>query len=161
MKKIKLITEILGIFCLTALIVLTIMAVCSRYLIKSPLAWAEELQMTCMLWAVMLGGIVAAWDKVALSIDLIQHFLNVKWKRYLSRFSFLVTALTMGPLVYYAWKLSIIGKGKITNILKIPYTYLDLAVFVGALGIGLISLVYVFITPVQENIKKQKNIEGE
>ncbi|MDR2386710.1 MAG: TRAP transporter small permease [Deltaproteobacteria bacterium] len=143
-KIIKLIFEILGMVCLTALILLTIAAVFARYFLNSPLAWGEETQMICIIWAVMFGGIACAWEKVALAIDIVPNLLGPKWKSRLERFSCLVTFLTMIPLVYYGYRLSLIGRNKITNILYIPYTYINVAIPVGAAGIALVSLVYVF-----------------
>ncbi|MDR0622002.1 MAG: TRAP transporter small permease [Deltaproteobacteria bacterium] len=143
-KIVKLIFEILGIVCLTVLIILTIAAVIARYFLNSPLAWCEEVQMICIIWAVMFGGIVCAWDKVALAIDIVPNFLGPRGKNWLERFSCLVTALAMVPLVYFGLKLAVIGRNKITNILYIPYTYVNLAIPVGAAGIAIVSLVYVF-----------------
>ena len=147
LKIVKTIIEALGIICLAALIILTIAAVVARYFLNSPLAWGEEVQMICMIWAVMLGGIVAAWDRVALAIDIVPNLLGPAGRRRLARLAYLITALTMMPLVYFGWQLAVIGRNKITNILYIPYTYVNLAIPVGAAGMALVSLVYVFSRP--------------
>jgi TRAP-type C4-dicarboxylate transport system permease small subunit len=162
LKIAKIIVETLGVICLTALIILTIAAVAARYFLNSPLAWGEEVQMICMIWAVMLGGIAAAWERVALAIDIVPNLAGPAGRRWLGRLGYLITALTMIPLVYYGCQLAIVGRNKITNILYIPYTYVNLAIPVGAAGIALISLIYVFTRPPAEKpAEDEPSGEGE
>jgi len=129
---------------LIALAGLTLTAVIKRYFLNSPLPWAEEVQMLLLLWAVMLGGVIAAWERVALAIDFIHGLVPPAVKNALDKIILTVTALSMLPLVYYGWQLALGAKSKMTNILFIPYFYIDLAVPVGAAGIGLVSLAHLF-----------------
>lgn len=146
-RLLKKTVEALGVAGLAALILVTLSAVGSRYLLNAPLAWGEEVQMTLMIWAVMLGGVVAAWDRSALAIDLFPLLWGERGRRRLDWVSRLITALTMCPLVYYGWRLYKISRTKLTNILHLPHSWLVLAVVVGALGIGLVSLAQMIRPP--------------
>jgi TRAP-type C4-dicarboxylate transport system permease small subunit len=152
----KLLVELMAGACLSSLILLTLLAVFARYILNSPLAWAEEVQMFLMIWTVMLGAIIAAWHKSALRIDIIFSLTTPRFHLFLERLAWAVTVAIIIPIGYYGWRLSVVGKNKMTNLLFISYSYINIAILVGAIGIALISLIY-FCRPK----RKREAVGGE
>ena len=112
-----------------AIVVITIIAVFMRYILNDPLQWIEEVLIALYLWAIMFGAASAMKNRGHVSIDA------------------LVVALPKSVviLVTFGWlglQLSLAAGDKITPILGFKYTYIDLAVPVGAFWMAFYLLLH-------------------
>ncbi|KAA8998490.1 TRAP transporter small permease [Affinibrenneria salicis] len=122
------------------LVVMTIGAVFMRYFINQPIQWTEEMSGFLMIWVVMLGGAVAERDRAHLTIPFVVDALSDRLRNGLR---ILVALFSVVLLLYMAWlgyRLAEMTQFKVTQILKISWYWIDLAVPVGALGTACFTL---------------------
>ncbi|MCC8189042.1 MAG: TRAP transporter small permease [Planctomycetes bacterium] len=133
--------DILAALCIAALIGLMFVSIIFRYLVRSPFMWAEEVIGLLFLWAIMLGAVSAQKVNGHLSVDLLVKKFPPTLRSVTTIVIKLVFAGVLVLMIGYGWDLSLEARDKITNMLSISYTYIDLAVPVGAAGM----LVYLLI----------------
>lgn len=141
--------EFSAAFALFVLVVMTIGAVFMRYFIGQPIQWTEEMSGMLMIWVVMLGGIVAERDRAHLTIPFVMDMLPTTIRRVIA---VLVALLSLCVLLYMAWlgyRLAEMAQFKVTQILKVSWFWIDLAVPVGALATALYTL-YWLITDIKQ-----------
>lgn len=134
------VAEFSAAFALFVLVVVTIGAVFMRYFIGQPLQWTEEMSGMLMIWVVMLGGVVAERDRAHLTIPFLMEMLPGKLRRVIA---VLVALLSIALLLYMAWlgyRLAEMAQFKVTQILKVSWFWIDLAVPVGALATAIYTL---------------------
>eukprot|EP01132_Coremiostelium_polycephalum_P012692 gene12692-15514_t len=134
------VAEFSAAFALFVLVVMTIGAVFMRYFIGQPLQWTEEMSGMLMIWVVMLGGVVAERDRAHLTIPFLMEMLPGKLRRVIA---VLVAVLSIALLLYMAWlgyRLAEMAQFKVTQILKVSWFWIDLAVPVGALATAIYTL---------------------
>jgi TRAP-type C4-dicarboxylate transport system permease small subunit len=127
---------------LAVLVVITILSVVMRYVFASPIFWLEEVSELLMIWIVMMGAIVAERDGQHLSIPLLMDTLPT---RVQAAIGFLVSLLSLGVLLYMIYLsalLALSARTKITSILHISWTWIDLAVPVGAAGLAIYMVMH-------------------
>ena len=141
--------EFSAAFALFVLVVMTIGAVFMRYFIGQPIQWTEEMSGMLMIWVVMLGGIVAERDRAHLTIPFVMDMLPATIRRVIA---VLVALLSLCVLLYMAWlgsRLAEMAQFKVTQILKVSWFWIDLAVPIGALATALYTL-YWLITDIKQ-----------
>lgn len=125
-----------------AIVLITILAVFMRYILNDPLQWIEEVLVTLYLWAIMLGAASAMKVRGHVSIDALVAVLPKSAQRYVQYFN---DVLGIVILVTFGWlglQLSMAAGDKITPILGIKYTYVDLAVPIGAFWMAFYLLLH-------------------
>ncbi|EHD2974981.1 TRAP transporter small permease [Escherichia coli] len=140
MRLFSKVAEFSAAFALFVLVVMTIGAVFMRYFIGQPLQWTEEMSGMLMIWVVMLGGVVAERDRAHLTIPFLMEMLPGKLRRVIA---VLVAVLSIALLLYMAWlgyRLAEMAQFKVTQILKVSWFWIDLAVPVGALATAIYTL---------------------
>ena len=115
-----------------AIVVITILAVFMRYILNDPLQWIEEVLITLYLWAIMLGAVSAMKTRGHVSIDALVVALPKTMQRYLAYFNDVVSIVVLVAFGWLGLQLALAAGDKITPILGFKYTYIDLAVPVGA-----------------------------
>jgi len=58
--------------------------VIGRYVFQSPIIWAEEIMIYIMIWAVLTGAVLVAWDGSHLKMDFFTLTLPSPWKEILN-----------------------------------------------------------------------------
>ena len=141
MKVLKYFFNILSLLALSALIMVTVSSVFMRYVVQKPFGWSEEVSLVLFVWLVMSGAAIAEIDDEHVSIDIfimkmpVKHRLIIKCiELFITTFSFLVIIYLSIKLMGGAWE-------KVTPILYVPYTFIDLAIPVGLLGILVFRIV--------------------
>lgn len=146
--------ELSAALALLILVVMTISAVFMRYFMGQPIQWTEEMSGLLMIWVVMLGGVVAERDRAHLTIPFVVDMLPAKIKRIIAT----LTALaSVGLLLYMAllgYRLAEMTQFKLTQILKISWFWIDLAVPVGALATAVYTL-YWLINDLKQSSSKE------
>lgn len=125
---------------LGGVMVLTVIAVFKRYVMSSPLQWAEEVNGILFLWAIMIGCASAKGRNIHLTINILSSHISPRLKTKLLILIESITILIMSFLGYYGIQLASQVKFKITNILNISFSYYDYAIPVGAFGVAIFSL---------------------
>ncbi len=134
MRVLGKIAELCAALALFILVVMTISAVFMRYFMGQPIQWTEEMSGFLMIWVVMLGGVVAERDRAHLTIPFVVDMLPGKIKRVVAT---VVALASIGLLLYMAWlgySLAVMAQFKVTQILKISWYWIDLAVPVGTIA---------------------------
>lgn len=128
--------EVAAVLTLFLLVIITIAAVIMRYCFNMPLQWTEEFSGLLMIWVVMFGAVVAERDNTHLSIPFLADALTQRRQRVLTLFVSLISILLLIIMAWSAWKLAAGTAFKTTQILKISWFWIDIAVTIGAIGIA-------------------------
>ncbi|WP_149992725.1 TRAP transporter small permease [Escherichia albertii] len=145
--------EVAAVLTLFLLVIITIAAVIMRYCFNMPLQWTEEFSGLLMIWVVMFGAVVAERDNTHLSIPFLADALTRRRQRVLTLFVSLISILLLIIMAWSAWKLVAGTAFKTTQILKISWFWIDIAVTIGAIGIACFTTLRL--------IKKTSHKEGE
>lgn len=132
MKFLKSLDDWLAKFFMVTIVIITVVAVFMRYILNDPLQWVEEVLIALYLWAIMLGAASAMKNRGHVSIDALVTVLPKTAQRYIQRFNDVVGIVVLSAFGWLGLQLSLAAGDKITPILGIKYTYVDLAVPVGA-----------------------------
>ena len=144
--------EVAAVLTLFILVIMTIAAVIMRYCFHMPLQWTEEVSGLLMIWVVMFGA-VAERDNTHLSIPFLADALTSRGQRILAFLVSLMSIILLVVMAWSAWKLAAGTAFKTTQILKISWFWIDIAVTVGAIGVACFTALQL--------IKKTPRKEGE
>ncbi|GHU25671.1 C4-dicarboxylate ABC transporter permease [Betaproteobacteria bacterium] len=125
-----------------AIVLITILAVFMRYILNDPLQWIEEMLIALYIWAIMLGAASAMKVRGHVSIDAFVVLLPRRAQRYVQHFNDIVGIVVLLAFGWLGWLLSMAAGDKITPILGFKYTYVDLAVPVGAFWMAFYLLLH-------------------
>lgn len=123
-----------------AIVLITVLAVFTRYLLNSPILWVEEILIALYLWAIMLGGASAMKSRRHISIDVFFVMLPKKAQRYAQYVNDVICIVVLVTFGWLGLQLALESGDKITPILQISYFYVDLAVPVGCFWMALYLL---------------------
>lgn len=114
------------------IIVITVAGVFMRFVLGTPLKWMEEASLALFVWLTFIGASSVMKQDAHVKIDFLIERSSAKtryvlaWIRHIvALFVFIFVFIVLGyELASNAW-------GKLTPILRIRYTYIDLAVVLG------------------------------
>ena len=126
---------------MVGLIVLTFVGVIRRYFLRDPITWMEEVQMLLFLWVVFLGGSAAFRTGSHIAIEIVVDALPKKIGGF------------MGYLFMQEWSYyyQLMEAGKVTTLLRIPYSIVYLVVPVG----GILMIVSMLFAAYRQFIAKK------
>ena len=135
-KIVSKVEELIAVVGLSAMTIITLVAVFFRYVLQSPIIWSEEAARYLMVWSTMLGISIATRQKAHLGIDIFVSMAPKKLQRALEIFSTLMMIvmfvfLTIISIVFIQ---SAIRTGNVSPMLRIPFYIIYLAL---PLGFGL------------------------
>lgn len=136
MKPIARITDWLAALPLFVLLAIFNVAVVMRYFIDRPLQWTEEVAGLLMIWIVMLGGIAAERDNQHLAIPVVVDLLPPKATAAINLVVSLLSAAFLLYVSYVGLMLALTVKFKVTDILRVSYFWIDIAIPVGFVAIA-------------------------
>lgn len=136
---------------LACLIVLTVGGVLKRYILRNPISWLEEIQALLFMWITFIGGSAAFRYASHVSIEILVDSLPKKIGGLIERFDVLLQLLILGYLGYqeFTYYFQLISTGKVTNLLRIPYSVAYLALPIG----GVLMLVSMLWASYQQFVK--------
>ena len=136
---------------LACLIVLTVGGVLKRYILRNPISWLEEIQALLFMWITFIGGSAAFRYASHVSIEILVDSLPKKIGGLIERFYVLLQLLILGYLCYqeFTYYFQLISTGKVTNLLRIPYSVAYLALPIG----GVLMLVSMLWASYQQFVK--------
>jgi TRAP-type C4-dicarboxylate transport system permease small subunit len=125
--------DIISSVSLVAIILLTILGVLFRYVFNAPIQFIEEVSEGLIIWVVFMGASSAMKRGAHIGIDIIVDEMGPRLRKIFNIISLLITTSLLIFLCVYGYKLAIQAGMKITPLLKVPYTYIDMAVPIGSL----------------------------
>ncbi|WP_417211662.1 TRAP transporter small permease [Antarctobacter sp.] len=124
-----------------ALVGITAAAVFARYVIGHPFQWTEEFSGLLMVWIVFLAAISCEIDNDHLSIDMVVEVLSKNLKYVIAVAVALASIGLLLTMSWLGWDLTQSAGLKKTQILRISWFWIYLAVVVGCLGSAVVIAV--------------------
>lgn len=131
---------------LALLLCLTFVNVIMRYIMRSPITWAEELQMFMFLWIVYLAAGAAFRHSSHVVIEIIVDALPKGPKRIAEIIGFVLSLIVLCYLAIQgnAYYMQMVSTGKISTLLRIPYKYAYAVIPIGNV-LMIVSLIYFYV----------------
>lgn len=151
-------------FALVFLIGLTFIGVIMRRVLGAPIIWQEEIQVFCILWLVFLasGAVFRTIGHVSIEIFVEMFNKKVQWA-----IDIVIYLVVMVMLIYtFSRSMILVDQlfttGRTTNILKIPYGFLYMALPIGCILMMISNTIVVIKKNFIEAFKKVKDAkEGD
>lgn len=126
------IDDIIAVFALSVVTFLTIINVFCRFILNNPISWAEEVTLGFFIWLIFVGISSAMKRGGHIGVD---YFIN-KMPVTLRKIFTLVGAAAIYYVliyifIYLGYQFALQAESKITPVLGISYTYIDMAVPIG------------------------------
>ncbi len=106
-------------------------AVVMRYWMHQPLQWTEEMAGLLMIWIIMLGSVAAERSNQHLAIPMLVDMFSEKVRDVVNAIIAIISGLFLLYVSYAGYKLSMAAQFKVTDVLRVSYFWIDIAVPVG------------------------------
>lgn len=117
---------------LVLVVLVTSVGVFFRYVLNDPIMWTIELATVAFVWLTFIGASSAMRDDMHIGIDLVTNFLPARAQAGLAIVVNLLMLWLMWFFIQGGWSFAWSAWLKITPLMHWPYTWIDLAVPVGA-----------------------------
>jgi C4-dicarboxylate transporter DctQ subunit len=124
--------ELVGSGAFVGMTVIVFVNVVSRYVFNDPIPGADELATLCFTWAVFVGAAAAVRQRLHIGIEFIVNWFPPRGRAALGLLVVALMAFFAGLIGFYGVKLMLAGNFKLTPVLQWPYTWIYLAIPVGA-----------------------------
>lgn len=134
MDEISLPEKIIFYFSGGALIIMTLIVAInsiSRYFFNSPLMIVEEVATTMFVWLIFTGASICYKQKMHIGIECFVGLLPQKIQKIIAIIVDIILIIANVVLVILSLKLTISAWSKLTPVLGIPYTFIDISAFFG------------------------------
>ena len=118
----------LAVATLVVIILITVAGVFMRYVVGEPLKWTEEVSKALVVWFTFLGASTLMRSDEHVSIDVLVCRLPPRLRYATRLFRMIVMTTVLVFLAVWGTKLLFIAWHKITPILHVRYTFIDLIV---------------------------------
>lgn len=92
--------QLLLIILICMLVIFTFIQVLSRFILKMPIAWSEEIIRMNFVWLIFLGAAIGVKEKTHLALDIVTSSLNGKFKFYMNILVLIIMIVTSGVLFF-------------------------------------------------------------
>jgi TRAP-type C4-dicarboxylate transport system permease small subunit len=140
MKALQRITDSLAAVPLLILIVIFNIGVVKRYWLSEPLQWTEEISGLLMIWIVMIGAIAAERDNQHLTISVVTDLLPGRVAATVDLVISTLSAIFLLYVGYVGYKLADHVTFKVTEVLRISWFWIDIAIPVGCVFIAFYTM---------------------
>lgn len=124
------------------MVVLTCWQVFTRYVLKNPSTWSEELVSYLFAWMSLLGSSIVTSESGHMNIPVLVDRLNPQMRSYMRILHELIALLfSLAILVYGGWQISRLAMGQMTSSLGVP---VGIFYFVMPLC-GVLNIIYTII----------------
>lgn len=120
--------------------IITVNVLC-RYILKSPIHWAEELAVIALAWATFIGSAVCFKRQAHLGMDFLITHLPRRGRRLMQQFIMLALFCFFVFITYLATDFAL-NTQKTTPYFKLNYGYVYISVALGFLSMSVYSLIY-------------------
>ncbi|MFM1652627.1 TRAP transporter small permease [Brevibacillus sp. B_LB10_24] len=149
--------DVLASLTILAIIGVTVLGVFMRFVIGSPLKWTEEISLALFVWFTFIGTSTVTKRDEHISIDFFVARMPQGLQTFFAYFRAAVTFITfLVVFVYLGFQLSVHAWDKLTAILRLPYTFIDIAVPIG----GALAAVHMLLRwAAKRKIDKGRGVE--
>ncbi|KKW67075.1 hypothetical protein AAV94_12100 [Lampropedia cohaerens] len=140
MKTLERLAMILAGCTLFALVAITIGGVIMRYFFNSPWHWTEEMSGLLMVWIVFLGMAVAERQESNLTISFLTDAMRPQLAALVNLIMCVLSVALLLYMAWLGWQLAGGAKFRLTQILKVSWYWVYLAVPIGACLTALFTL---------------------
>lgn len=124
------------------MVALTCWQVFTRYVLKNPSTWSEELVSYLFAWMSLLGASIVTSESGHMNIPVLVDRLNPQMRSYMRIVHELIVLLfSLAILVYGGWQISRLAMGQMTSSLGVP---VGIFYFVMPLC-GVLNIIYTII----------------
>lgn len=124
------------------MVALTCWQVFTRYVLKNPSTWSEELVSYLFAWMSLLGASIVTSESGHMNIPVLVDRLNPQMRSYMRILHELIALLfSLAILVYGGWQISRLAMGQMTSSLGVP---IGIFYFVMPLC-GVLNIIYTII----------------
>lgn len=127
--------------CFGGMTVIIFAQVIYRYVLKSPLAWSEEIARYLFVWVSFIGSFVAARRKQHIGVELLVGKTRGTMRKVLEAFAHLITAVFFGVILFYLVRMFPKLMLQTTPAVKMPMAIPYLGVSIGS---ALMMLLYLY-----------------
>jgi C4-dicarboxylate transporter DctQ subunit len=124
--------EIVGGAAFVAMTVMVFVNVVCRYIFNSPIPGSDELATLAFTWATFLGASLGIRRQLHLGIEFVTRLFPMRFQAFCGLLVSVIIAGFSGLLFAYGLKIMATAHLKLTPVLQWPYTWVYLAVPVGA-----------------------------
>ena len=144
-KKLAHLDLIIAGTALISIVVFTFFSVIMRYFVNRPVHWGEEFQLMCMLVIALFGAGAAFRTGSHVAIDVVVDLFPWKAQRIVALVMYAVSMIIVGYFFLQGMALvrQMIATGRVTDILRIPFSIIYTAF---PIGCALIMINYSIIT---------------
>ncbi|GIN17413.1 C4-dicarboxylate ABC transporter permease [Shouchella clausii] len=151
--------DYLGVLALSGIIVLISANVFFRFVLNSPITWTEEVSLALFIWLTFIGISSGIKHNSHVGIDYFVRKMPGKIRHYVQVARLVVIlAATILVFVYWGATFAFHGVAKVTPVLGISYTFINLAVPIGSL-LAVFHLLNVFIKRDRAYIHQERGLE--
>ena len=125
--------EIIGSVLLVGMCIVAVLQVASRYLLREPFSWTEELCTFMFVWLVFVGASMALRKQEHFAVEIIVESLPEKITFIVKNLSCLLVIIFALLLIWFGIRLAVTGAGSVTPALEIPRTIPYASIPVGGL----------------------------
>ena len=136
--------EISGSILLVAMCIVAVLQVASRYILREPFGWTEELCTFLFVWLVFIGASLTLKTNEHFAVEILVDKLPAGVSKIVKIFSLLLVLFFAILLFWFGLRLSMTGARSITAALEIPRTVPYSAVPFGALLMAIRTLERLF-----------------
>ncbi len=138
-KLFKLIEAVAWV-CFVAMMVVMLIQVFTRYVFNHPLPWTEELSRFSYIWAIFLGSILAQRSKSHMTVTILIEKIPPTPRLILEILTDIFSALVMAIVLYGTFIQMRKTYGILASSIPISYTFVYLALAIGAGGMILLLI---------------------
>lgn len=139
-----------------AMVLLTCWQVFTRYVLKNPSSWSEEMVSYLFAWMSLFGASIVVGERGHMNIPIVVERMSEKWRKFFAIFAEIIACLFAGIiLVYGGLQITNLAMGQMTSSLGIA-----VGVFYVALPVsGVLNIIYTILNIV--DIATDSEVAGE
>ena len=139
-----------------AMVLLTCWQVFTRYVLRNPSSWSEEMVSYLFAWMSLLGASIVVGERGHMNIPIIVERMGAKGRKFFAIFAEIVACVFAGViLVYGGIQITSLAMGQMTSALGVPvgifYVVLPLS--------GVLNIIYTILNIV--DIATDSEVVGE
>jgi tripartite ATP-independent transporter DctM subunit len=134
------VVEPVAAFLVVAEVIILASGVFTRYVLRSPLVWTDELATILFLWLAMLGSVVAYRRGEHIRLSVVVRRSSPRVREILESIASVVTAIFVIELIPATFKFFVQEEIDVTPAMSIPQSYVVLAIIVGLALILVLAL---------------------
>jgi TRAP-type C4-dicarboxylate transport system permease small subunit len=138
--------DIIAGICVSFLVLITVYGVVMRYVIGKPLQWTEEVSLALIVWVVFIGASSAMKRASHISIDFFVDMVPQNVRKFFDGLVILINLAVVIYIIVLGYQLAMQAGGKLTAVLLMPYTYIDISAPIGGVMM-LLTLVRKLFNP--------------